>query len=483
MKTLPALLALSGTLLTIASAASTNRPPNILFIMTDDLGIADLGVYGSDYHLTPRLDRLAAEGMRFTDAYSASPICSPTRAAVLTGRYPHRLHLTDALPWDRLPENPRLVPPNHLKELPASDATYAKSLREAGYRTALFGKWHLGNEHAFFSGGRHRDYGFDEAFDADYRKINQVDKAVDTLTGEALAFMERNRDQPFMLALHHHTPHVPLAVPPEYERRYDDVPVGERHKKKKYAGMMSHLDEAVGRLLDKLDELKLSDNTIVIFTSDNGGTSGQTSNLPYREGKATLYEGGIRVPLLVRWPGHIKPGSVCNAATVSTDFFPTFLDVAGIPLQPDAHLDGRSLLPWLRGEKPDPTRTVYWHLPHYRHKGPQSAVRDGHWKLIHNIEPDTHELYDLAQDPGEAKNLASAQPERTQELAAKLDTHLTKSGAQLMRPNPDYDPKKPRGPISDMGVFYPKQGGTHQPVKDREYPAWFKHAEPARKVQ
>ena len=358
--------------------------------------------------------------------------------------------------------------------------TYAKTLREAGYRTGLIGKWHLGNEHEFFSGGRHRDYGFDEAFDADYRKINQVDKAVDTLTDQALGFIESNRDRPFMLALHHHTPHVPLAVPAEYESRYDNIPVGERHKKKQYAGMMSHLDDAVGRLLDKLDELKLSDNTIVIFTSDNGGTSGETSNLPYREGKATLYEGGIRVPLLVRWPGHIKPGSVCNAATVSTDFFPTFLEAAGQPLQPDAHLDGQSLLPWLRGEKPDPTRTVYWHLPHYRHKGPQSAMRDGHWKLIHNIEPDTHELYDLAQDPGEAKDLASAQPERTQELAAKLDTHLTDSGAQRMRPNPDYDPKKPRGPISDMGTFYPKQGGTVQQVKDREYPAWFQHAEPAR---
>ena len=480
MKILPTLLALTGALLTTAAAASTDRPPNILFIMTDDLGIADLGVYGSDYHLTPRLDRLAAEGMRFTDAYSASPVCSPTRASILTGQYPHRLHLTDALPWDRLPENPRFVPPNHLKELPASDATYAKSLRGAGYRTALFGKWHLGNEHEFFSGGKHRDYGFDEAFDADYQKINNVDKGVDTLTEQALGFIENNRDRPFMLALHHHTPHVPLAVPAEYERRYDDVPVGERHKKKKYASLMSHLDEAVGRLLDKLDELKLSDNTIVIFTSDNGGTSGETSNFPYREGKATLYEGGIRVPLIVRWPGHIKPSSVCESATVSTDFFPTFLEAAGQPLQPDAHLDGQSLLPRLRGEQPDPTRTVYWHLPHYRHKGPQSAIRDGQWKLIHNIEPDTHELYDLAQDPGEAKDLAAGQPERSKELAAKLDTHLTESGAQRMRSNPDWDAKKPRGRVWEMGVFYPKQGGTSQAVKDRDYPAWFQHAEAAR---
>ena len=480
MKTIPTLLACTGAWLATTVATPTERPPNILFIMTDDLGIADLGVYGSDYHLTPRLDRLAAEGMRFTDAYSASSVCSPTRAALLTGQYPHRLHLTDALPWDRLPENPQLVPPNHLKELPASHATYAKALREAGYRTGLIGKWHLGNEYEFFSGGRHRDYGFDEAFDADYRKINQVDKAVDTLTDQALAFIESNRDRPFMLALHHHTPHVPLVVPPEYERRYDDVPVGERHKKKKYAGMMSHLDDAVGRLLDKLDELELADNTIVIFTSDNGGLSAETSNLPYREGKATFYEGGIRVPLIVRWPGQIEPGSVCQGVTVSSDFFPTFLDVAGLPLQPDAHLDGQSLVPWLRGGTPEATRTVYWHFPHYRAQGPPSAVRDGDWKLIHNMEADTHELYDLKSDPGEANDLAAQQPERTRELATKLESHLADTGAQRMRPNPDWNPKKPRGRTWDMGVFYPKHGGTHQAVKDRDYPAWFQHAEPAR---
>jgi arylsulfatase A-like enzyme len=481
MKTLSTLLVLTGAALSTASAEPAERPPNIIFILTDDLGVSDLGVYGSDYHLTPRLDRLAAEGMRFTTAYSASPVCSPTRAAILTGQYPHRLHLTDALPWDRLPENPRLVPPNHLKELPASHATYAKSLREAGYRTALFGKWHLGNEHEFFSGGKHRDYGFDEAFDADGREINQVDKGVDSLTSKALAFIEENRDRPFMLALHHHTPHVPLAVPPDYEHRYRDVPAGERHKNRKYAAMITHLDNAVGRLLDQLDTMDLANNTLVIFTSDNGGLSGETSNLPHREGKATLYEGGVRVPLIARWPGEIKPGSVCENVTISTDFFPTFLQAAGLPLQPDAHLDGQSLVQWLRGEAPTQTRTVYWHMPHYRHRGPQSALRDGAWKLIHNIEADTRELYDLATDPGEAKDLAAGQPERSKELAAKLESHLTDTKAQRMLPNPDWNPDAPRGRIFDMGVFYPKQGGTSQAVKDREYPAWFQHAEPARK--
>jgi arylsulfatase A len=438
-------LALNFLLMSAAAAVTTDRPPNIVFILTDDLGIADLGVYGSDYHLTPRLDRLAAEGMRFTDAYAASPVCSPTRAAILTGRYPHRLQLTDALPWDRLPENPRLVPPNHLKELPASHATYAKSLREAGYRTGFFGKWHLGNEHNFFAQGQHRDYGFDEAFDADDREINEVDKGVDTLTDQAIAFVESNRDRPFLLALHHHTPHVPLVTPAAYESRYDDVPAGERHRNRRYAGLLSHLDDAVGRLLDKLDDLDLAENTMVIFTSDNGGLNAETSNLPYRDGKSTLYEGGIRVPLFVRWPGQIKPGSVCEGVVISPDFFPTFLEAAGQAAQPDAHLDGQSLLPWLRGGTPDGNRIVYWHSPHYHEKRPQSAVREGDWKLIHNLEKDTRELYDLKNDPGETKDLAAQQPGRTEELVAKLERHLTASGAQRMRPNPDWDPDTPRG--------------------------------------
>jgi arylsulfatase A len=473
-------LALNFLLMSAAIAATTDRPPNILFILTDDLGIADLGVYGSDYHLTPRLDRLATEGMRFTDAYAASPVCSPTRAAILTGRYPHRLQLSDALPWDRLPENPRLVPPNHLKELPASHATYAKSLREAGYRTGFFGKWHLGNEHNFFAQGQHRDYGFDEAFDADDREINEVDKGVDTLTDQAIAFVERNRDRPFLLALYHHTPHVPLVTPAAYESRYDDVPAGERHRNQRYAGLLSHLDDAVGRLLDKLEDLDLAENTMVIFTSDNGGLNAETSNLPYRDGKSTLYEGGIRVPLVVRWPGQIKPGSVCEGVVISPDFFPTFLEAAGQAAQPDAHLDGQSLLPWLRGGTPDGNRIVYWHSPHYRDKGPQSAVREGGWKLIHNLEEDTRELYDLKSDPGETKDLAAKQLGRAKELVAKLERHLTASGAQRMRPNPDWDPDTPRGRVWEMGVFYPKQGGAIQVVQDREYPAWFQNAEPPR---
>lgn len=461
-------------------ASENERPPNILFIMTDDLGIRDLGVYGSDYHHTPRLDALAAEGVRFTDAYTASSICSPTRASILTGRFPQRVHLTDALPWDRLPENPRLVPPNHLKELPSDYPTFAKALREAGYRTALFGKWHLGNEYQFFQQGKHHEYGFDEAFDVHWRLRNEVDKGVEGLTEKALEFIERNREQPFALALMHHTPHVPLACPPEFIAFFDDRPKGTLHNNQKYAGMLYHLDVSIGRLLDQLDALGLSENTVVIFTSDNGGLANLTNNHPYRSGKATLYEGGIRVPLIIRWPGRIPAGLVSDAIVTTTDYYPTFLEMAGLPLEPAAHVDGISIMSLLADSATDEARTVYWHLPHYRHEGPQSALRSGNWKLLHNKDADSYELYHLADDPAESNDLSKVYPEVKQTLRAKLENHLAEAEAQRMRPNPQWDPNRPQGKTWNMGVFYPKQGGTFQVVEDRDYPDWFQYAEPPR---
>jgi len=474
-----ACLALTGALVSLAAGSPAGRPPNIVFIMTDDLGISDLGIYGSDYHLTPRLDRLAMEGMRFTQAYAAASVCSPTRASVLTGRYPHRVQMTDSLPWDRLPVNPRLIPPNHLKELPASQATYAQALRAAGYRTALIGKWHLGNEHTFFEKKGHEAYGFDEAFDANIREINKVDKGVEILSAEALAFIERYRDRPFLLALHHHTPHVPLATPPEYESLYNGVPAGARHKNKKYAGMMSHLDDSVGRLLDKLDELDLAGNTVVVFTSDNGGFTRHTSNGPFRDGKSSLYEGGLRVPLMVRWPGVVEVGSVCETPVHSADFFPTLLEMAGLPLMEEAHVDGVSLLPLLRGDGDISSRHLFWYMPHYRPL-PVAAVLSGDWKLLHTIDPGTYELYNVRVDPGEQNDLAAAHPSRTEELSKLLERHLVESGAQRMRPNPMWKEDQPQGPLRNFGVFYPKPGGTYIQINDQPYPEWFNLAEQPR---
>lgn len=443
--------------------------PNILFIMADDLGIRDLGCYGSDYYRTPNLDEFAAQGMRFTRAYAACNVCSPTRASILTGRYPHRVHLTDALPWDRLYENPRMIPPNHLKELPKDFPTFGKALQAAGYRTALFGKWHLGNEQQFFSEGEHKAYGFDEAAECSWEELKR-DKGVDELTELAVRFLEEHAEDSFMVCLMHHVPHVPMACPPEGEALYDGVPKGRFQKNQKYAGMVSHMDQSIKTVLDKLDELGISENTVVIFTSDNGGLKNLTSNQPFRGGKGDLYEGGIRVPLIVRWPGRIESGAVCNSPMISTDYFPTFLELAGLDLMPEAHVDGRSMLPLLEGKKADP-RTLVWHFPHRNE--PCSAVMEGDWKLVHLIVSGTHQLFNLAADPEEKNDLSSAHPERTERLAKMLEAHLQDSGAQRMRPNPEWDPQHPVGKIKNYGVFYPVGGRIYQQVKE-PYPGWFK---------
>ncbi|MDH3712190.1 MAG: sulfatase [Cyclobacteriaceae bacterium] len=443
--------------------------PNILFIVTDDLGIRDLGCYGSDYYLTPNLDQLASQSMRFTRAYSASHVCSPTRATIFTGKYPHRVRITDALPWDRLSENPKLIPPDHLKELPSDLPMFSKSLQSAGYRTALFGKWHLGNEYQFFTEEGHYAYGFDEAFPSSGSERRR-DKCVDDLTARTIAFLESNRERPFMLCLMHHTPHVPLACPPKDEALYDDVPKGRFQKNQKYAGMISHLDQSIKLILERLEALELDENTVVIFTSDNGGLKEVTSNKPYRGSKGNYYEGGIRVPLIVRWPGQISPATVSNAAVHSADYFPSFLALAGLNPIPEAHQDGVNMLPIWRGKNAE-SRTFYWHFPH--RSNPASAVISGDWKLVHHIVTNKYELFDLKTDPEEKSNLISVYSDKFQLLKSMLEEHLQHSGAQRMRPNPDWDSSLPPGKIKNYGTHYPTQGGTYRQV-EQAYPVWFK---------
>ena len=454
------------TILTLAGVGfGAERPVNILLIVADDLGIRDLGCYGSDYYRTPNLDKLATQGMRFTRSYAACPVCSPTRASILTGRYPQRVQLTDALPWDRLYENPKMVPPNHLKELPSHLPTYAKALRKAGYRTALFGKWHLGNEDQFFKKGAHKDYGFDEAFDK-----NGKDKGVEALTARTLAFLKENQKTPFMLTLMHHAPHVPLTCPKEYEALYDKVKPGRFQKNRTYGGMVSHIDHSTGEILDALSKLGLEENTVVIFTSDNGGLSNATSNKPYRGGKGSLYEGGILVPLIVRWPRQIEAGKTNTTPVHSADLFPTFLDFAGLNPMPDAHQDGISMLPTLRGKDTE-DRTMYWHFPH---RGtPSSAVIDGDWKLVRYIETGTSELFNLKTDPGEKTDLAAREPAQLKRLTGLLEKHLKDSKSQRMTRNPDWKQNQPKGKVRNYGVFYPAGGRKWQPVTS-VYPEWFK---------
>lgn len=458
-----------GMLASALVCSAEERPPNILFIMADDLGVRDLQCYGSDYYRTPHLDGLAEQGMLFTRAYAGCNVCSPTRASILTGRTPQRLHLTDALPWDRLPENPKMIPPNHLKELPAELPTFAQALQQAGYRTALFGKWHLGNEQQFFDEGRHVAYGFDEAMDCGWKEKKR-DKGVDELTAHTVQFLQANKDRPFMLCLMHHVPHVPMASPPEAEALYDDLPKGRNQKNQKYAGMVSHLDQSIQTVLDELSVLGLEDNTVVIFTSDNGGLKNLTSNKPWRGGKGDLYEGGLRVPLIVRWPGHIEPGTVCDSAVISMDYFPTFLELAGLPLMPQAHVDGVSLMSQWSGETVSP-RTLYWHFPHRNE--PSSSVIEGNWKLVHKIVSNQYELFDLNADPEEQDDLAAAHPERMDRLVKMLQVHLKGSAAQRMRSNPEWDSSRPAGKVKNYGIYYPAGGKPYQPVKEPR-PSWFK---------
>jgi arylsulfatase A-like enzyme len=299
-----------------------------------------------------------------------------------------------------------------------------------------------------------------------------VDKGVEALTERSLRFLEENRERPFLLCLMHHTPHVPLACPPEYEALYNGVPKGEFQKNQKYAGMISHLDQSVKTLLDQLDALGLAQNTVVLFTSDNGGLQTATSNLPFRGGKGDLYEGGLRVPLLVRWPGRIAPGSVCEAPVHTADYFPTFLELAGLAPMPEAHVDGTSLLPIWSGKPAEP-RTLFWHFPH--RQNPSSVVMEGDWKLVHFDLTGKNELFDLKADSEEAKDLAAAHPERADRLIKKLEAHLSASGAQRMRPNPDWNSARPPGKLRNFGTYFPAGGTVYRQIEE-PLPDWFRQS-------
>lgn len=454
-----------------AAEVSTMRP-NIIFILIDDMGWADLACYGSTFFETPHLDRLASQGVRFTDGYASCPVCSPTRASVMTGKYPARLHLTNFLVGRRWPTNPPILPVTWQHHLPLEEVTIAKALRAAGYATGHVGKWHL-NEGKLATPDQH---GFETCV---YTAPNRTDKQVSGFTDEALKFIEANRDKPFFLHLCHHSVHIPLEATKELVDKYaakakPDAPQNNPI----YAGMVECVDTSVGRIMAKLDELGIADRTVLVFTSDNGGLSVKegpntpaTSNLPWRAGKGYLYEGGTRVPLIIRWPGTIKPGSVSNVPVSTQDFFPTFLEIAGVappPLrqgsgQAAAVVDGESIVPVLKGAGGLKREALYWHYPHYSNQGgmPGGSIRQGDWKLIEFYHTGAIELYNLADDPGETRDLSKAQPERAAELRGKLDAWRKSVGAQMPERNPAYDPTKPS---VSQDPAWPKKG----PAKAKE---------------
>jgi len=467
---------------------------NIVVILADDLGWSDLGCYGSTFYETPHLDQMARDGVRFTDAYAACPVCSPTRASLMTGQWPQRTGITDYIGAPLTPEawkrNTKLLPAPYADRLSLEVPTLAKSLKEAGYATFFAGKWHLGPEgwwpenqgFDINMGGIDRGgpYGGSKYF-SPYGNPRLPDgppgeHLPDRLARETAKFIEKNKDRPFFAYLSFYSVHTPLMSREDLRIKYEvkrkrmgleakwgreetrDVRLVQEHAV--YAGMVEAMDQAVGTVLAKLDDLGLRENTLVIFTSDNGGLSTSegwpTSNLSLRGGKGWTYEGGIRVPFLVRWPkwvnpkAHVQPGSDIAEPISSPDLFPTLLNAAGQQPREGQILDGISLVPILGGVTVR-DRDLYWHYPHYGNQGgaPGAAIRRGPWKLIEWFEDDRVELFNLADDPGEQRDLAASQPQRVEELRTSLHAWQQLVGAKFPIRNPGFDSDKPNGRIAE----------------------------------
>ena len=462
------------------------KKPNFLFILLDDFGWKDCSCYGSTFYETPNIDRLAQEGMRFTDAYAACPVCSPTRASILSGKYPTTVGVTDWIDWGKKthPARGKLVDVSYIDHLPLEEISLASALRAGGYNTWHVGKWHLGGDpyypqHQGFdvnmggcvwgspANGYFSPYdipGFDNGPEGEY--------LTDRLTNEAIRLIESNNGKPFFLNMWYYTVHTPIQAKAEHIEKFerkakqmglDDIdpfevgdPFPTEHKEHLniirrtlqsnpvYAAMIYALDENIGRLLDVLDRTGQAENTVVIFTSDNGGLAtaegSPTCNAPLAQGKGWMYEGGTREPLIVRWPGVVAPGTTCDIAVTSPDFYPTFLEMAGLPLMPDQHVDGVSLLPLLKGSGSIEREAIFWHYPHYGNQGgtPGSSIRTGDYKLSHFFEDDRVELYNMREDISEDHDLSKVMPELAKRMKAQLEEWRAGVEARIPQPNPEY---------------------------------------------
>lgn len=483
------LFLLCGVCLALArSPDAAIARPNVIVYLVDDLGWTDAACLGSDLYETPNIDRLAAGGMRFTDAYSACTVCSPTRAAMMTGMVPARLRLTDWIDgaWSHLPPKRQnqlpLVPPDWTQRLEHRYTTLAEALQAAGYQTAHVGKWHLTprsddpsvvepyypQRHGFAVNVAGNQWGTPGSYYWPYRlpraqstilarvanfpppETTKDKYLTDMLTDEAIGLIQRWKDKPFFLYFAHYAVHTPLQARPDLLKKYRrKVNPTSRHKNARYAAMVESVDQSVGRLIRRLDELDLTENTLFVFTSDNGGlTIGRnppTDNAPLRAGKGSAYEGGVRVPAIVSWPGVVPAAAVCHEPIITCDWYPTVLEVTHSQgdAAHNANVDGVSLLPVLkRPTEPLGHRELYWHYPHYHQGGAEfySAVRSGPWRLVHFYEDDHVELYNLADDLGEKTNLAKSNPAKAAELREKLDRWRKRIGAQPPRKNPSHEP-------------------------------------------
>ncbi len=514
-----AVLATFGGFMPVAVASE--RTPNVVFFLVDDLGWTDVGCYGSTFYETPHLDEFAESSVRFTQAYAACHVCSPTRASIMTGKYPARLQLTDWLPGRKDFSFQVLTNAVTCQQLPLAESTLAETLKENGFATGHFGKWHLGEDPY---GPRQQGFdvqiphwnkgwpksGYHAPFDMDGLTSASGDYLTDRLTDEALGFMEAHQTHPFFLYLSHFAVHDPIQGRAELVEKYrsklsraapsqgpaftlegnpDDatdlssaerdalagsgeqgyrllpdrmVNVKQRQDNVHFAAMVESMDASFGRVLTKLQALGLEDDTIVVFFSDNGGMSAanfgnparvipaskrdtafSTSNLPLRGGKGWLYEGGIRVPLMIKWPKHGRQGITCDVPVISTDFYPSILEMVGIARRPDQHRDGVSLKVLLQGGQELPRQALYWHFPHYSNHGLQSpggAVRAGDYKLLEYFESQTVQLFNLQTDPGEKHDLSREDPETTARLRSMLHAWREDLAAYMPSPNPEFVP-------------------------------------------
>ncbi len=466
----------------LPACSGPGRKPNFVFILVDDLGWKDLGCFGSSFYETPQIDRLASEAMRFTEAYAAAPVCSPTRASIMTGKYPGRMQTTDyfgAPQPDNVPDNwrrnKRLLPAPYRNRLPLEEITLAEALREAEYATFFAGKWHLGgegfypedqgfdiNKGGWSSGGPYGGNKYFSPYENPRLENGPPGEHLPArLAAETCRFMESQKDRPFFAFLSFYSVHTPLMARPDLEEKYlakaeslpEVTPVwgqeGERRVRlvqnhAVYAGMVDAVDQAVGMVHSKIAELGLESGTVMIFMSDNGGLSTSeghpTSNLPLRAGKGWLYEGGIREPMFIKAPGLTRPGSLSSESVMSTDFYPTILELAGLPLRPEQHVDGISLVPLLEGKSTLGRTALFWHYPHYGNQGgsPSGAVRAGDFKLIEFYEDGRKELYNIREDVEERRDLAPAESRKREELGEMLHFWRRDIGALMPSRNPDW---------------------------------------------
>jgi arylsulfatase A-like enzyme len=457
----------------VPMVVEADKRPNFVFILVDDLGYMDIGANNlKTFYETPNVDQLAREGVRFTNGYAANPVCSPTRYSIMTGKYPSRVDATNFFAGKR---EGRFKPAPLNDRMPLEEVTIAEALKAVGYRTAFFGKWHLGPTEEFWPerqgfdvniGGHVR--GMPRSYFSPYSnpRLNDGLKGehlTKRLTDEVLRQIGEFKGDPFLCYLAFYTVHTPLQAPKKLVEKYrkkaealagqpefadeEQVWPGAKDRKVRilqkhatYAAMVESMDTAVGRVVDRLKELNLYDNTVICFTSDNGGLStsegSPTSNLPLRGGKGWLYEGGIREPFLIRAPGVAKAGNVCDTPVISTDFYPTILDLAGVPPKPDQHQDGQSLVPLLKGEQSIDRDALFWHYPHYSNQGgiPGGAIRVGDYKLIECFEDGRTHLYNLQDDISERTDLATEMPDRVASMKSRLHAWYEDVDAKFLQP-------------------------------------------------